>query len=180
RCWMPKLHKGINRVATFLEHAVDWVETVVAAVLAVIIVVIVASVTYKATGLVDAFPHDEALLTSIMKSVLDVFIVIELFRITVAYVRHRNVLSTVLETALVVAAREVVVIEAGAKDPMAGLAVAGIMVSIGITWWLLYRAGAVSIHNVQPDDASHDDVATDFGSSAEASGHEVSPSGREA
>lgn len=157
---MPELHRGINKVATFLEHAVDWVETVIAAVLALIIVVIVASVTYKATGLIESFPHDEALLSSIMKSVLDVFIVIELFRITVAYVRHRNVLSTVLETALVVAAREVVVIEAGAKNPMAGLAVAGIMVSIGLTWWLLYRAGAVTVHNSQPEVAvsRHADV----------------------
>lgn len=169
---MPKLHKGINRVATFLEHAVDWVETVVAAVLAVIIVVIVASVTYKATGLVDAFPHDEALLTSIMKSVLDVFIVIELFRITVAYVRHRNVLSTVLETALVVAAREVVVIEAGAKDPMAGLAVAGIMVSIGITWWLLFHSGALTIHTSRPE-AVHGENLADNGSDSATNGREA-------
>lgn len=146
---MAKLHKGIDKVTTFLERAVDWVETVIAAVLALIIVIIVASVTYKATGLVTDFPHDEALLSSLMKSVLDVFIVVELFRITVAYVRHSNVLSTVLETALVVAAREVVVIEAGAKNPMAGLAVAGIMVSIGVTWWLLSRAGAVTVHSAQ-------------------------------
>lgn len=148
---MAKLHAGIDKVTTLLERAVDWVETVIAAVLAIIIVFVVASVAYKATGLLGGFPHDEALLSSLIKSVLDVFIVVELFRITVAYVRHNNVLSTVLETALVVAAREVVVIEAGAKNPMAGLAVAGIMVSIGITWWLLSRAGAVTVHGAQSE-----------------------------
>ncbi|PKQ29077.1 MAG: hypothetical protein CVT60_07220 [Actinobacteria bacterium HGW-Actinobacteria-10] len=158
---MRKLHTGIELLTTFLERAVDWVETVVAAVLAIIIVVIVASVAYKATGLIDTFPHDDALLSSLMKSVLDVFIVIELFRITVAYVRHRNVLATVLETALVVAAREVVVIEAGAKDPMAGLSVAGILIAIGITWWLLSRAGAVSPHIARPEVAANDSEVRD-------------------
>lgn len=169
---MRKLHKGIEWFTTFLERAVDWVETVVAAVLAIIIVIIVASVAYKATGLLDTFPHDDALLTSLMKSVLDVFIVIELFRITVAYVRHRNVLSTVLETALVVAAREVVVIEAGAKDPMAGLSVAGILIAIGITWWLLSRAGAVSSRSDQSELAPHDPEFADRSGEA-ASGREA-------
>ncbi len=81
-----------------------------------------------------------------IKAVLDVFIVVELFRITVAYVRHSAVVPTVLETALVVAAREVVVIEAGTKEPLVGLALAGILVAIGVTWWLLRSAGACGPH----------------------------------
>jgi uncharacterized membrane protein (DUF373 family) len=136
----------MERAATLLERSVDWTETVVAGVLTLVIVAAVGVVAYRAFGVIAGFPHVDDVLKSVIKAVLDVFIVIELFRITVAYVRHRDVIGVVLETALVVAAREVVVIEAGAKDPMAGLAVGGIMVAVGITWWLLRHAGACGHH----------------------------------
>ncbi len=43
--------------------------------------------------------------------VLEVFILVELFRIAVAYMKHENVIPTVLEAALVAVARKFVVFE---------------------------------------------------------------------
>lgn len=136
-------NKSIDRLAYWLETGIAWMETVVAALLAVVVLIAVAVVGYATWKLIGAFPDtDNAGIFKVIKAVLDTFIVIELFRITIAYVRHREVIPTVLETALVVAAREIVVIEAGADDPLAAAAVGGTLIAIGITWFLLRRGGA--------------------------------------
>lgn len=135
--------KRIDRVAFWLETGISWIETVVAIVLAVVVVIAVALVALATVKLVGEFPGtDGEGIFKVIKAVLDTFIVIELFRITIAYVRHREVIPTVLETALVVAAREIVVIEAGAENPLAAAAVGGTLIAIGVTWALLRRSGA--------------------------------------
>lgn len=136
-------NKSIDRLALWLETVISWMETLVAVVLAVVVLVAVGIVVYATWKLIGTFPDtDNAGIFKVIKAVLDTFIVIELFRITIAYVRHREVIPTVLETALVVAAREIVVIEAGADNPLAAAAVGGTLIAIGITWYLLRRGGA--------------------------------------
>lgn len=136
-------HKSIDRLAYLLETGIAWMETLVAIVLAAVVLIAVVIVGITTAKLMLAFPDaDSAGIFKVIKSVLDTFIVIELFRITIAYVRHREVIPTVLETALVVAAREIVVIEAGADNPLAAAAVGGTLIAIGITWYLLRRGGA--------------------------------------
>lgn len=144
----------IERVATALEKVIDWVEVTVAVILAAVIVMAVAYVAVATLKLFTVVPtaasgNDELL--KVIKYVLDTFLVIELFRITVAYVRHHEIIPTVLETALVVAAREIVVIEAGAKNPLAAAAVGGTLVAVGITWFLLRRAGACNTDPASPN-----------------------------
>lgn len=135
--------KSMDRLAYLLETGISWMETVVAILLAIVVLIAVLFVAFATVKMVAAFPEaNSAGLFKVIKAVLDTFIVIELFRITIAYVRHREVIPTVLETALVVAAREIVVIEAGADDPLAAAAVGGTLIAIGITWYLLRRGGA--------------------------------------
>lgn len=141
--------KRIDRVAQWLETGISWIETVVAVVLAVVVVVAVALVAIATLKLVAEFPGTNGTgILKVIKAVLDTFIVIELFRITIAYVRHREVIPTVLETALVVAAREIVVIEAGAEDPLAAAAVGGTLIAIGVTWALLRKSGACGCDDI--------------------------------
>lgn len=135
--------RRIDNLAFWLETVVAWVETAVAVILTVVIVLAVAFVAFETFTVVSGgLPQGDGGIFKIIKAVLDTFLVIELFRITIAYVRHREVIPTVLETALVVAAREIVVIEAGAKHPLAAAAVGGTLVAIGVTWYLLRRSGA--------------------------------------
>ena len=81
--------------------------------------------------------------TSVMAAVLQVFILVELFRIAIAYMRHENVVPTVLEAALVAVARQFVVFEAGNGGPTAlygALALAVLLMAVAFSWWLLQRS----------------------------------------
>lgn len=131
-----------ERVTSGLEGLVEWIEVLVAGLLVLLVLVVVASVAQLALRTLASFPPEERAVLDVLGGVLQIFIIIELFRITVAYARHRDVIPTVLETALVVAAREIVVVEAGSKDPVAAAGAAGVMVVVGVTWYLLYRARA--------------------------------------
>ncbi|MBI5230706.1 MAG: phosphate-starvation-inducible PsiE family protein [Coriobacteriales bacterium] len=132
----------LDAAATLLEKIVAWAEGAVALVLAFVIVLAVGTVMYAVVQGALTFPLEGAELKGIITAVLDTFIIIELFRITVAYVRHAEVIPTVLETALVVAAREIVVIEAGKNEPIAGAAVAATLLAIALAWFLLSKTRA--------------------------------------
>jgi uncharacterized membrane protein (DUF373 family) len=80
----------------------------------------------------------------IIDAVLVVFIVVELFRIAVAYIRHHDVVPTVMEAALVAVARKVLIIEPGMDAQQLlykSLGLASLMLSIGIVWYMLRRSG---------------------------------------
>ena len=80
----------------------------------------------------------------IIDAVLVVFIVVELFRIAVAYIRHHDVVPTVMEAALVAVARKVLIIEPSMDAQQLlykSLGLAALMLSIGIVWYMLRRSG---------------------------------------
>jgi len=141
-----RTERQLSRVSGWMETAVGWAEGGVAVILTVVIAAAIFTLLLTVFNGLLTLPYDTERLGKVIKAVLDVFIVIELFRITIAYVRHGDIVSTVLETALVVAAREVVVVEAGKDNPIAGAAVALTLIAIGVTWWLLRKADAVGPH----------------------------------
>ena len=77
---------------------------------------------------------------NLIGTVLEVFIIVELFRIADAYMRHRNVIPTVLEAALVAVARKFVVFEGAANylQYAAGLAV--LLLAVAVSWYLLEKS----------------------------------------
>ena len=69
--------------------------------------------------------------------VLETFILIELFRIAIAYMRHENVVPTVLEAALVAVARKFVVFEGGNQYLQTAIGLSTLLLAVAVSWWLL-------------------------------------------
>lgn len=132
----------LNRVVVYIEAAVAALLVVLAALGVVDIVLKMLEVT-RAEG----FMTPEGI-TRTIDTVLVVFIVIELIRIAIAYMLHRNVIGTVLEAGLVAVVRKLVIFESGDKMLEKALALAVLTLAVGITWYLLNRAHIC-------DDSSH-------------------------
>ncbi|HET6351163.1 MAG TPA: phosphate-starvation-inducible PsiE family protein [Coriobacteriia bacterium] len=79
---------------------------------------------------------------SIIGTILEIFILVELFRIAIAYMRHRNVIPTVLEAALVAVARKFVVFEGGDNYLNYALGMCALLISVAVSWYLLTRSQA--------------------------------------
>ena len=79
---------------------------------------------------------------AIIGTVLEIFILIELFRIAVVYMRHENVIPTVLEAALVAIARQFVVFEGGSSYLQTAVGLAALLIAVSVSWWLLSRSNA--------------------------------------
>ena len=75
---------------------------------------------------------------------LQVFILVELFRIAIAYMKHENVIPTVLEAALVAVARKFVVFEgtSGLEYVLAAVGLSALLLAVAISWWLLTKSRA--------------------------------------
>jgi len=81
----------------------------------------------------------------IIGTVLEIFILVELFRIAIAYMKHENVIPTVLEAALVAVARKFVVFE-GADDYLTtALGMSALLLAVAISWWMLSRSQACEL-----------------------------------
>lgn len=78
--------------------------------------------------------------------VLEVFILVELFRIALAYMHHNNVVPTVLEAALVAIARKFVMFEpsTGPESLMYAGALAMLLITVAFSWYLLVRSKVVA------------------------------------
>lgn len=77
--------------------------------------------------------------------ILEVFILIELFRIAVAYMKHENVIPTVLEAALVAVARKFVVFEGSENYLGYAVGMSALLLAVAVSWWLLARANACEL-----------------------------------
>lgn len=130
----------------YLEKAVLWIEAVVAGILVLLTVLSLVGLfgaLYRvATRSLALTPAEFG---SVMSVVLEVFILIELFRIALAYMTHKNVIPTVLEAALVAVARKFVVFEPKGDFLQYAAGHAVLIVAIAVSWWFLSRAQACSL-----------------------------------
>ena len=90
-----------------------------------------------------ALTHTE--FTSIISTILEIFILVELFRIAIAYMRHENVVPTVLEAALVAVARKFVVFEGSGDYLRSSLGLAALLLAVALSWWMLAKSNACDL-----------------------------------
>lgn len=83
---------------------------------------------------------------AIISTVLEIFILVELFRIAIAYMRHENVIPTVLEAALVAIARKFVVFEGKTDYLQTALGMSALLLAVAVSWWLLARSNACELN----------------------------------
>jgi uncharacterized membrane protein (DUF373 family) len=123
----------LNRVVIYIEGAVTVLLVILAALGVVDIVLKMLEVTRA-----DGFMTPEGI-TRTIDTVLVVFIVIELIRIAVAYMQHKNVIGTVLEAGLVAVVRKLVIFESGEGMLEKAIALSILILAVGVTWYLLQR-----------------------------------------
>ncbi|HEX9094189.1 MAG TPA: phosphate-starvation-inducible PsiE family protein [Coriobacteriia bacterium] len=132
-----------DSVIDVMDVAVVWIEGLVAALLVVLagwgVVSLVAAIVDLLRG-GPAFDFDRYI--SVLDVALVIFIIVELFRIAVAYLRHADVIPTVLEAGLVAVARKLVTFDthAAATDVlMKAGALTLLLLAVGVTWYLLAK-----------------------------------------
>lgn len=131
----------MERFLRALSWAILGIEVLVAVALTVLAAGALISLAMDmwhaaSTGL----PFTHAEFTDLMASVLQVFILVELFRIAIAYMKHENVIPTVLEAALVAVARKFVVFEGGTSYLTMALGLSALLLAVAVAWWLLSKA----------------------------------------
>ena len=132
----------------WLDRAILAVEILVAIALVVLAVGALVSLAYEMAHILGngpALAREE--FNIIIGTVLEVFILVELFRIAIAYMRHQNVIPTVLEAALVAVARKFVVFEGADDYLLTALGMSSLLLAVALSWWLLNRTGACSLED---------------------------------
>jgi len=129
-----------------MHRATLVIEVLVSAALVLIAVAVLVSLYVDVWGVAS----DGAALTTVQFNkliglILEVFILIELFRIAVAYMRHANVIPTVLEAALVAVARKFVVFEGAENYLQHALGLTALLLAVAVSWWLLARSNACEL-----------------------------------
>ncbi len=128
--------KMIDRIVVYIEAAVTVLLVILAALGVVDVVIKMLAVTRA-----DGFMTPDGI-TRTIDTVLVVFVVIELIRIAMAYMQHRNVIDTVLEAGLVAVVRKLVVFESSGQMLENAVALAVLILAVGITWFLLHQRQA--------------------------------------
>jgi len=140
----PSRSRGIDAVIRAMGYAVVAIEVLVALALTALAVMAVLVLGMELWGIATVrTPLNHAEFVAAMGSVLQVFILVELFRIAIAYMRHENVVPTVLEATLIAVARKLIVFDSTGDNYLgsaAGLAL--LVVAVAVAWWLLAKANA--------------------------------------
>jgi len=79
---------------------------------------------------------------TVLDIALVIFIIVELFRIAVAYLRHEDVIPTVLEAGLVAVARKLVTFDTHASGATVLMKAGGLgflLLAVGLTWYMLAK-----------------------------------------
>jgi uncharacterized membrane protein (DUF373 family) len=136
----------LNRTVVYIEGAVTVLLVILAGLGVVDIVLKMLEVTRA-----DGFMTPEGI-TRTIDTVLVVFIVIELIRIAVSYMQHKNVIGTVLEAGLVAVVRKLVIFESSEGMLEKAIALGVLILAVGITWYLLQRSTICESdpHDVRP------------------------------
>jgi uncharacterized membrane protein (DUF373 family) len=133
-------------IADWLNRTVYWIEVLVAVALVILTALaLVGLVVETGTVLADKLALTPEDFSPVIVAVLDIFILIELFRIALAYMKHQNVIPTVLEAALVAVARKFVVYEAEGDLVFRALGLSALLISVGVAWWLLAKSDACEL-----------------------------------
>lgn len=130
------------RLSAWYDRLIIYIEGVVVALLTLLAVLGVVDIviTMIEVTRAEGFVTPEGI-TATIDTVLIVFIVIELIRIGLAYMNHRDVVGTVLEAGLVAVVRKLVIFEGGEDVLAKAIALGVLILAVGITWFLLRKAG---------------------------------------
>jgi uncharacterized membrane protein (DUF373 family) len=140
-----------NRYVKSLDRfigALHWTVVVIEVLVALALTALAAGALYALGAELWAIGTSRAPLTHIefataMGEVLQVFILVELFRIAIAYMKHENVIPTVLEATLIAVARKLIVFDSGAANYLfTALGLAALLIAVAVSWWMLARANA--------------------------------------
>ena len=137
----------------WFDKLIVWTEGVVVALLTILAILGVVDIVIKMLEVTraDGFMTPEGI-TRTIDTVLVVFIVIELIRIAVSYMQHKNVIGTVLEAGLVAVVRKLVIFESTEGMLEKAIALGVLILAVGITWYLLQRSTICESepHDVRP------------------------------
>ena len=126
-----------------LAVVVKLIEYFVAAVLVLMAAAGAFALAYAVYGIIaGGITHLADSFIQVLDFTLLVFVIAELFKIALAYIRHDEVIPTVMEAGLVAVARKIVVLDTHipAMDLLAKCGAYGILlVAVGLTWYLLSR-----------------------------------------
>lgn len=127
-----------------LERFVLGLELVVSVALIIVAIMLVIALGYDLfSEMTDGLAFGRDSFTWLISRVLEVFIVIELFRVALAYITHRNVIPIVFEAALVALARKLIVFEPAGDVLASSLGLAVLLLALGVSWWLVGNAGGL-------------------------------------
>ncbi len=144
------------KVTSYMHVAVEWVERVIASLLVLVAALGAIDLVVELLAAVGRQGYLEpSSILRLLDSVLIVFVVVELFHIAVAYSERRNVIATVMEAGLVAVVRKLVIFETsvGAEYVlMKAIALAVLIVAIGVTWFLLRRSGVCELQTLPSSD----------------------------
>jgi uncharacterized membrane protein (DUF373 family) len=136
----------MDRVIKGMHNATLVIEVLVSLVLVLIAGAVLVSLAAEVWNVVlDGVILTSAQFNMLIGLILEVFILIELFWIAVAYMKHENVIPTVLEAALVAVARKFVVFEGSDDYLVHAGGLAALLLAVAISWWLLARSNACEL-----------------------------------
>jgi len=137
----------MRRFMDWLNYAILGIEVAVAIAL---VVLAVGALVALGIEMYDMATSGMALtrtqFNAIIGTILEIFILVELFRIAIAYMRHENVIPTVLEAALVAIARKFVVFEGKTDYLQTALGMSALLLAVALSWWMLARSKACELH----------------------------------
>ena len=138
--------QALERFVAILRWAVIGIEVLVAVALTAVAAGALLSLGAEMWAIARSgtpLTHNE--FTTTMGNVLQVFILVELFRIAIAYMNHENVVPTVLEAALIAVARKLIVFDSVGNYLQAAIGLAVLLLAVAVSWWLLSKANACSM-----------------------------------
>jgi len=138
-----------SRFIRVLHVAIDVIEVMVSLALVILAGAILVSLGFSLWGVTsNGFIITSAEFNQIIGIILEIFILVELYRIAIAYMRHENVIPTVLEAALVAVARKFVVLEASENFLFYALGLSSLLLAVALSWWMLARSNAMQEEGV--------------------------------
>jgi len=138
----------MDRFTRQFVRLMHWATVVIEVLVAFALVVLAGGVLLALSSEMLKLVFSDVSLTSVefnflIGTILDIFILIELFRIAVAYMSRKHVVPVVLEAALVAIARKFVVFDGASNYLAKSLGLSALLLAVAISWWMLSHSGAL-------------------------------------